>query len=690
MASNLTVGHAYRLTSQVRDLSGNAQAEPGSVLFYFSAIQQGTATISGTITYDAGFSTGQAVTVLISTNFLTSEPSPPVFMSNPGTTLDFSVTVAAPSTYYVAAFIGDDPGQANPQAPVGAYGNFAAIFVSSGEARSGTDFSLAPDGQAPVLAFTAPAPGATLSALDFIRGTASDNFGADGDMRLAAQDLTNGLWWDPRNQLWISTTSTPLYDDAVAQAAGTPAAFSWEARVSTGSPDSVFGGLGGYLATDHQYRIYALTADFVGNVSSETAVDFLYNGPSGDVLAPAPSSISGQALGTSSIAWTWGLVQDVTSYAVFDSMAGPEIGVVSTNSFIQLDFSTNTVSLLCVASINPFGTGPRRCPAAVANLAAVRPARGPETGVDRVTWAWAANGNPEVHTSYSLTISTDGFNLNFSTPILTQSTTVQTSGLEAGTLYSARVQALNRDGIPTEFSGAGSTRTLPGPPAAPVNLGARFDRLDRAVSLSWEPAPAGFEAASFGVYRALADAATAFFRLGTASTTSFQDMPEASALYFYRVSGINAAGLEGVPSVSTGVIADLFPPATIQDLRIAERRLNLREIDLAWTAPEDDLTGVSRYILFSTTGTSGSFAGVDVATAEIPSLVSPGGNVGFMVEVATTVTTHFALRSVDGVGNESPLSNAAFIDPVPPTIAALDLAPGACSPGRDRRRGGIR
>ncbi|MBI4676743.1 MAG: hypothetical protein HY748_04100 [Elusimicrobia bacterium] len=635
-----------------------------------------TGAISGTIIYDAGFTPGSTITVVVSTDMFRGEMISATVTSAGGTTVAYSLELPAPESYVIGAFVGDNLDSLSPSTPLGFYQDFTLVPLSAGETVSGKDFSLALDGQSPTSGFTSPAAGSTITALSTLEGTATDNLGAEAYPDMAALDLTNGKWWSPWDRVWIATTTTPLYYGVGADAAGKPSTFTWTMDISTGSGGWRFGGLAGYLANNHRYRLYASFGDYVGNRQAPPATaEFTWDGPTGDLLPPAPEYVDGSALGTSSIAWRWGAVTDATGYSVYESSEGPLIAAVATNTYTSAGFSTNTGHMICVSASNEYGESPRKClPYFLFTLAAVPgEPRALVRSSTTITWEWDPETNPAA-TFYELALSTDDFasgagallGFNFSTG-------TATTGLEPDTTYYARVRAANGNFILTGFSGSGSTKTLIAAPLPPVNLSAVFDRVDAAVNLSWEPAPTGSPAVYFDISRS-ASPTGSFVLISTGLTaTSYIDRPPASAAYYYRVYSVGEFGAPSTLPATANALFDVIPPQAVTGLGLAGLRPAQNEVVLSWTAPSDDYSGVSRYLVLSSTMADFS---AGVATQTWDSSAVPGSTVTATVWVSTTQSQYFAVIAQDAVGNESSRSTSILVDAVPPVITSFNLAEG--------------
>ena len=124
----------------------------------------------------------------------------------------------------------------------------------------------------------------------------------------------------------------------------------------------------------------------------------------------------------------------------------------------------NTTYWLRVRSFNAEDVGSGYSYAAAITLAN-EPAGLTITGVhlSSISVSWAANGNP-AGTRYEISISTDNFAINFSTPISVYdgltSLAASIPNLQDYTTYWVRVRSYNSNGIQSDFSNIASTITL--------------------------------------------------------------------------------------------------------------------------------------------------------------------------------------------------------------------------------------
>ncbi|MBI5624773.1 MAG: hypothetical protein HY924_13420 [Elusimicrobia bacterium] len=458
-----------------------------------------------------------------------------------------------------------------------------------------------------------------------------------------------------------------------------PNSFSWAVDITSTSGQWRFGGLAGYLVHGHSYRLYARFGDFVGNGQDPAStVEFVWDGPTGSMPLPqAPAVVDGEALGASSVAWTWSMVPDATGYAVYGNQ-GERLSEVSTNSYISTGLSTNTSHAICVSALNEYGEGPWQCISYVVNTHAALPGEPQVVSVTStaINWSWDANGNPG-DTFYELELSTDGFISSLITVVplaqhFTQ-TEATTSGLLSETTYWARVRAGNQDMLATGYSSLGSTRTTPSAPLPPINVSASLDRAQEAVLLSWDPAPTGSTAVSFNIRRSTTFAGGYGLLVSGVADASYIDHPLESATYYYRVFAVGAYGAASTSSVRASVLFDLVPPQTVTDLRIAGLRGAQNEVDLAWTVPQDDFAGANSYLVVSST--AADFSG-EVSTQTVESALVAGSTVTATVWVSSTQTQHFAVIAKDAAGNESGRSAGLMVDAVAPVLSSFNLSQG--------------
>ncbi|MDP3543650.1 MAG: fibronectin type III domain-containing protein, partial [Elusimicrobiota bacterium] len=437
--------------------------------------QPPSGTLSGSVIVDGGAPAGSTVAIIASSDGFDQNTFLEIFVSTGGASVPFSISVPTPGDYALGAFLGDDPELIDPSTPIAFYQGFAPVSLAPGGSASGIDFTIAPDLEDPLVAVSFPVSGSTIAALSVIEGTASDANGIDG-IDLAVQDLETGLWWDPNLPGWTASGEA-IYEYASAESEGTPAAIAWSVTIA-GADFGSFAHLDEQLTRGRRYRVLALTGDFVGRESIPAEITFTWNGGQ-----PPPADLSGEALGVSSIAWSWSAVPGATSYFLATSSFTAPFASVSTTSYIDEGLAPSQNRRLCVAAAGDEAVEPYACAFADADPAAPGAPSASGVGTDRVTWSWPSGGNTG-DAGYELTISADGFVSDVSTPVAVgaafKGTSFEVTGLNSDVEYTARVRAYNAGLKLSDYSLAGSTRTEPaGPPAEFFSHGFHRDLTGR-------------------------------------------------------------------------------------------------------------------------------------------------------------------------------------------------------------------
>jgi fibronectin type 3 domain-containing protein len=518
-----------------------------------SCAQLSGGTVDGSVTVAGGAPAGSSVTIVASGDGFQSNPFIATFLSTGGASVPFTVELETPGDYSIGAFLGEHPDRIEISTPIGFYHAFTPVSLAPGASAMGIDFTIALDTVLPVNVVTFPVAGSTVAALPFFEGSATDANGLNQDFKVAVQDTDVNLWWDDQSRGWIASAS-PVTSDANVEFTGPPNAVDWTVRISSVDGQS-FGRLDEHLVHGHRYHVLTRINDFVGN-SGQGETTFTWNGATGDVGAPPPSGLTGQALGISSIAWSWNASQGATAYFLATSTYTAPFASVTATSFADTGLPPAENRRLCVAGVNLLAAGPYTCALADVDAAVPGAVVAASVGSSSVTWSWTNGGNG-AGASYELTLSTDGFAANVSTPLPVgyyfRGTSFQTSGLNSNTVYTARLRAYNGALKLSGYSASGSTRTVSVGPDAPANLTGVVDRGAGAVSLSWSPS-----AASYRVYRGTLPAALSL--IASAAGASYADHPGASAFYYYAVSGVGGGGDEGFLSGAISVRFDATPP----------------------------------------------------------------------------------------------------------------------------------
>ncbi|MBI2787283.1 MAG: IPT/TIG domain-containing protein [Elusimicrobia bacterium] len=270
----------------------------------------GFSNLSGTLSYPAGFAAGSTVSLVVSRDGFDSDPAFFPLVAPGGPSLPYSVSLLAPATYQILAFVGVDPENLAPGTPVGVYAHYAEVALTTAAPTTGVDFAFYIDTTPPVSAFSFVA-GSTLTALATIQGTAADDTALIGPMRLAAQDLDNGLWWDASKQDWVVSTG-PIYKLIGAGSLPGPLDYRrWTVDARAGSPlsaDYGFGGFSDFLPYGHSFALHEKQIDIAGNEQFIPAVSsFVWRGANGAFGPPdavGDLSVFNVSFTSASLSWT--------------------------------------------------------------------------------------------------------------------------------------------------------------------------------------------------------------------------------------------------------------------------------------------------------------------------------------------------------------------------------------------------
>lgn len=258
---------------------------------------------------------------------------------------------------------------------------------------------------------------------------------------------------------------------------------------------------------------------------------------------------------------------------------------------------------------------------------------------------WDRNGNPGT-TPYEISISTDNFAVNHSTPVAFSSNltanTAAIEGLAPGTTCYFRIRARNLDGAATGFGGVVSTQTLPG------TLGPPSGTALGVSSISWTWAnTAGPAVRSYDVYRASGGGL-----LGNVSAPAFSDTGlSTNTAYGIRVVPVNESGPGALSPAATIYTLAAPPSAPAVTAHISSITVNWSSNrNPAWTVFE---------IRRSTD---------NAAFAPAASLFNPAFN---DTEVSAGNTYYYRIRAVNGDGISSEFAGAGGIfmvgdEPLPP------------------------
>lgn len=615
-----------------------------------SCAQLSSGTIDGSVIVEGGSPEGSSVTIVASPDGFQMQMFAATFVSTGGASVPFTIELETAGDYAIGAFVGDNPDVIDVSTPIGFYRGFTPVSLAPGGSASGVDFTIALDTVAPVVAVAYPVAGSTVSALPVVEGSGYDANGV-GDVELAVQDTDADLWYDPNASGWF-TSASPLYRSVNAEVIGPSNSVEWSVAISS-VDNGNFGRLDERLVQGHHYRVLAVSGDFVGRVSEPGETTFTWNGPTGNVGPQQPSALNGQALGTSSIAWSWNASQGATAYFLASSSDTAPFASVTTTSYISEGLVPAETRMLCVAGVNLLIAGEYSCSTAESLPAVPGAVAAAEVFETSVTWSWTSGGNgPDA--SYELSLSTDGFAAHVSTPLPVgfyhRATSYTAEGLAPGTVYTARVRAYNLGLTLSDFSPSGSTRTSSGALQPPFNVTALFGRAEAKVSLSWtapEPVPA-----SYRVYRGTETGSLTL--LGGTTDTAFADFPSASAFYFYAVSALGELGGESPLSGVQSVRFDVTPPS-VSFVQPADGETLSRPYTVIVNASDDFTSASVRFYV----------DGIARATTTVSHQ--------FFWDVRAETDGPHALAAIatDDDSNQTSISRSvvvAYSTPVPPTV----------------------
>lgn len=383
-------------------------------------------------------------------------------------------------------------------------------------------------------------------------------------------------------------------------------------------------------ATRYFYRVSAVNA--LGGEGIKSFAATAVTIPS-RVLNLALTSID-----TSRIQLTWNAVAgSPVRYRIYQgtttSVTLSESTSTATTSFTSTGLSPSMKYYYQVAAVNESGVGGQLSPMDSTVTYAAMPlnlavsATTVDTAQIGITWLPGHNGAQ----SYRVYRGTTSTSLSFIAG--TTSTSFTHAGLTPGVKYYFRVSAMNSIGLESPQSNIDSAVTKPSTPRGLV-----ASRLDTSrVYLSWQSG--GGIVNKYFVYRGL-DSVTTSKRDSTVGTNYTDTGLHPSALYFYRISAENIAGVEGSLSYADSAITR---PAIVRNFTATT--LDTNRISISWlpgTPP-----GVS-YNLYKGTDTLAMLL-----------LANPTASPYIATSLLPSTKYFFKIASIDSFGMESD-----FVGPV--------------------------
>lgn len=210
--------------------------------------------------------------------------------------------------------------------------------------------------------------------------------------------------------------------------------------------------------------------------------------------------------------------------------------------------------------------------------------------------------------------------------------------------------------------------TVPPPAPTPVNTVVGTQGM---VTVTWVGG-AGEGAASYRLYRSADPIITVVGLTPIASgltTTSKQDTPPGTGIWYYAVTAVDAAKNESAPGVAPPVDVDLTPPGAPVGLSATLIDSNSK-VSLQWSAPAGE--AVAEYLVYRAVD---SFAGS--VSGKVPIATLPG-SLSYIDVPPTDNLYYYVVTAKDTSGNQSGLSNQVLVafDHQPPIITIAGAVTG--------------
>jgi len=147
----------------------------------------------------------------------------------------------------------------------------------------------------------------------------------------------------------------------------------------------------------------------------------------------------------------------------------------------------------------------------------------------------------------------------------------------------------------------------------------------------------------------------------SANLAAYPSKKISSGDYYFKVKAVANNGNES-SAASHAIMLDIGSPGRAE---LSAKSNDAGEIELSWTAPEDDASGIKEYEIYRKL-----MAGFDIRTTPIYEIVD-GSALSFtdVNELDQSTTYHYKILAVDNVGNFGSVSNEAHAE----TAAECDL-----------------
>ncbi len=278
--------------------------------------------------------------------------------------------------------------------------------------------------------------------------------------------------------------------------------------------------------------------------------------------ASAPAGLTGLALGTSSVSWTWSSVTGADGYDVYQATSGVFLGTATAAGFVQDGLTPDTTASILVAGYSISGDGPLAHSTTYYTLPAA------PTGVvissvsfDSLLLQWdTASNNPG--TIYEVSESSNDFASSVSTPVPTilgvTTNYALITQLQSNTSYYFRLRAFNTIFVPSDFSATPWVSTVTRASAIGLQGVPKAGTTD-TISWSWT----NIGAQSYNVYNSSTGAL-----LYSTTTFKFDDTGLATnSLRSVTITAVTGAG-EGPLSPAVTTYTNAAAPSPLSPLII--------------------------------------------------------------------------------------------------------------------------
>lgn len=270
-----------------------------------------------------------------------------------------------------------------------------------------------------------------------------------------------------------------------------------------------------------------------------------------------PTGLTGLALSSTSLQWSWSLSAGATYYQLRTSSGGVILSTASSPA-VETGLTPNTSYTRTISAGNGLGISTPSATVTVYTLGAVPSGLAESTHTaNSASMSWAANGNP-AGTNYRIERSTDG--VTFTVVATTTSLSVTDTGLTGSTTYYYRVRSVNGNGV---ASGPSSTITVVTDPTTdtlapdlPLGLKVSMDPARVNFNLIWEQVTknadntAISDLAFYRIYKSSAPGVLGVL-VGTAPTTNLSYSETVNgAINYYIVRAVDLNGNESASSYS--------------------------------------------------------------------------------------------------------------------------------------------